>query len=131
MNAFFKSFKLSKNDCIFILLISVLAVVVYANASSAYSGADLPFTKPLEKFSKIISGPVASVIGLVGIVALAAGLMFGGEMGEFLKRSLYALCAACFIVCASQFLDFAGNGNTLPDDLSASSLQALTAMSQL
>lgn len=131
MNAFFKSFKLSKNDFIFILLIAVLAVVVYANASSAYSGADLPFTKPLEKFSKIISGPVAYAIGLVGLVALAIGLIFGGEMSEFIKRSLYGVCAACFIVCASQFLDFAGSGNVLPDVLNADAVQALKAMSQL
>src|SRR5262249_44454205 len=51
-----------------------------------------------------LTGPVAYAISIVAIVALGAGLAFGGEMSESMRRMLQVGIAVCLVVFAAQVM---------------------------
>src|SRR5215475_2917108 len=73
-------------------------------AFAANQGANLPWEGPLQTLVTSLTGPVAYAISIVAIVALGAGLAFGGEMSESMRRMLQVGIAVCLVVFAAQVM---------------------------
>ena len=73
-------------------------------AFAANQGNNLPWEGPLQTLVTSLTGPVAYAISIVAIVALGAGLAFGGEMSESLRRMLQVGIAVCLVVFAAQVM---------------------------
>jgi len=103
----------------------VVAVVLLFGAINPAHAADatdgggpgLPWEGPLAKLKQSISGPVAFVIALLGIVACGATLIWGGEVSEFTRRIIYVVLVVCIIVFANTMLTGAlFSGAIVPHD---------------
>ncbi|EJF82645.1 TrbC/VirB2 family protein [Bartonella rattimassiliensis] len=86
------------------LLCLILGDIAHASDAGAGGGASLPWEGPLKKLDKSISGPVAFVVSLLGLVAGGATLIFGGEISEFTKRIIYLVLVISVIVFARSLL---------------------------
>ncbi|WP_236823946.1 MULTISPECIES: TrbC/VirB2 family protein [unclassified Bartonella] len=89
---------------VFVLLFFLLRDMVYASDATAGGGVALPWETPLEKLRKSVSGPVAFAVSLMGLVAGGIALIFGGEVGEFVKRIIYLVLVISVIVFANTLL---------------------------
>ncbi|MDD3550664.1 conjugal transfer protein TrbC [Proteus vulgaris] len=92
-------------------LLLALTIVVLFGADPAHAadttgggGAGLPWEGPLDRLRQSISGPVAFVIALLGIIACGATLIWGGEISEFTRRIIYVVLVVCLIVFANTLL---------------------------
>jgi type IV secretion system protein TrbC len=117
-----------------------LAAMVLLSGVGAFAqnqGGNLPWEGPLQTLVTSLTGPVAYAISVVAIVALGAGLAFGGEMSESMRRMLQVGVAVCLVVFAAQVMtSWIGSGaetdsaSALPIGLLAcafASVAALTA----
>ena len=98
-------------------LVLLFGVIDLAHAADATEGggAGLPWEGPLAKLRQSISGPVAFVIALLGIIACGATLIWGGEISEFTRRIIYVVLVVCLIVFANTLLTGAlFSGATVP-----------------
>ena len=88
-------------------------------AFAANTGSNLPWEGPLQTLVTSLTGPVAYAISIVAIVALGAGLAFGGEMSESMRRMLQVGIAVCLVVFASQVMaSWIGQGaETVPGSM--------------
>lgn len=101
--------------CTFAILVLLAAPAHAADASGATGGPGLPWEGPLDKLRRSISGPVAFVIALLGIIACGATLIWGGEVSEFTRRIIYVVLVVCLIVFANTLLTGAlFSGATVP-----------------
>jgi len=99
----------------FILLVLIAAPAHAADATSSTGGPGLPWESALDTIKKSISGPVAFVIALLGIIATGATLIWGGEISEFSRRIIYVVLVVCIIVFANTLLTGAlFSGATVP-----------------
>jgi len=97
----------------------------HAADAQASGGAGLPWEGPLDKLKKSISGPVAFVVALLGIVACGAQLIWGGEVSEFTRRLVYIVLVVCVLVFANTLLTGAlFTGATIPDGMTLPALQS-------
>ncbi|WP_375609672.1 MULTISPECIES: TrbC/VirB2 family protein [unclassified Bartonella] len=87
-----------------LLLYLILGDIACASDATSGGGASLPWEAPLEKLKKSVSGPVAFVVSLLGLVAGGATLIFGGEVSEFVKRIIYLVLVISVIVFANTLL---------------------------
>lgn len=105
----------------------LLAIVMFlffllgdvANASEAQSaaGTSLPWEGPLKKLGDSITGPVAFGLSIMGLVAGGCALIFGGEIGEFIKRLVYLVLVISIMVFAKNLLSSSlFSGALVPDD---------------
>jgi type IV secretory pathway VirB2 component (pilin) len=85
---------------------SVAALLLLSNigAFATQTGGNLPWEGPLQTLVTSLTGPVAYAISVVAIVALGAGLAFGGEMNETMRRLLQVGLAVCCVVFAAQVM---------------------------
>lgn len=88
--------------------LTVLALITpdsaHAGAAGMGGGAGLPWEGPLDRLRQSISGPVAFVIALLGIIACGATLIWGGEISEFTRRIIYVVLVICLLVFANSLL---------------------------
>lgn len=68
------------------------------------SSTGLPWEDPLSAMVNSIKGPVAFGISVIAIVAAGAGLIFGGEIGGFLKTAIILALIISLIVLAVNVL---------------------------
>ncbi len=105
-----------KKNSIKYITIALFAMVLLSPelmAAGAGGGA-MPWEGPLTIIVTSITGPVAFGISVIGIVAAGAMLIFGGEIGQFLKSSIILVLVIALIVLATQFLSGAfGIGGAL------------------
>ena len=102
-----------------VFLVLVFGAINPAHAADATEGggAGLPWEGPLTELKQSISGPVAFVIALLGIVACGATLIWGGEVSEFTRRIIYVVLVVCIIVFANTLLTGAlFAGAVIPQD---------------
>lgn len=99
----------------YLLLLLFLFVFFGANELLASTGgSDLPFVGPLEKLKQAITGPVAKVISLIGVVAAGGGLLFGGsDMSGFMKTLVSLVLVISLILGAANIIDLAGGSSAL------------------
>ncbi|HHO82057.1 MAG TPA: conjugal transfer protein TrbC [Halothiobacillus sp.] len=103
--------------CATLLFFGAIEPVHAADAVGA-KGEGLPWEGPLEKLQKSISGPVAFIIALLGILATGATLIWGGEISEFTRRIIYVVLAVSIIVFANSLLSgVMFSGATVPEGI--------------
>lgn len=89
-----------------ILLVVIMAIFVFTPDLFA-SSAGMPWEGPLTQIRNSLSGPVAGVIALIGVVAAGAGLIFGSqEMGAFMKTIIYLILVISLVITANVVISF-------------------------
>ena len=71
------------------------------------STSGLPWEKPMTAISNSLSGPVAYSIGLIGIVASGATMLFGHDLPEFARKGAMVGLGAGTLVFAAPLLQSA------------------------
>jgi type IV secretion system protein VirB2 len=82
----------------------------------ARAGGSLPWETPLEAIRDSVTGPVAYAISLMGIVVAGAMLVWGGEIGDFVRRIIMLTLAISLIVFSANILAtlFSVSGAVIP-----------------
>ena len=88
----------------YILLTLLATMLLSPELMAAGAGGALPWEAPLTLIIASITGPVAFAISIIGIVAAGAMLIFGGEIGQFLKTIIILVLVIALIVTATNFL---------------------------
>ncbi|MDE3028648.1 MAG: TrbC/VirB2 family protein [Paracoccaceae bacterium] len=76
----------------------------HAADTTGGGGAGLPWETPLNQLKASMTGPVAFVISIVGVIAAGATLIWGGEVSEFARRIIYLIMVICVIIFANTLL---------------------------
>ncbi len=75
----------------FIAAIFLFVIVCAPFAANAGTAADpttdtaVPWTKGLGEFTKVLSGPTALLVSMIGLFFAGGILIFGGELGNFAR----------------------------------------------
>ena len=91
-------------SCRILLPLALLTLLVSAvwwppsAYAAATAGGALPWDTPLTTLKNDLTGPVAFTISLLAMVACGAALVFGGEIGEFIRRIVMLVLVCAFIV---------------------------------
>lgn len=80
------------------------AVLLGCAVEASAGGTGLPWDGPIEKLSNGLSGPVAFLFALGGMVVLGIKWIFGGEMGAMTRSLLTAVAGIALLVFAADFL---------------------------
>jgi type IV secretory pathway VirB2 component (pilin) len=96
-----KSHKLAKSV---IGKLNFTAVFLMCAAQAHAGGTGLPWDGPIEKIAQGLSGPVAFLFALGGMVVLGVRWVFGGEMGSMTRSLLTAVAGIALLVFAADFL---------------------------
>ena len=85
-------------------------------AEASTGGGSLPWETPLETIRDSVTGPVAYAISLMGIVVAGAMLVWGGEIGDFVRRIIMLTLAISLIVFSANILAtlFSVSGAVIP-----------------
>jgi type IV secretion system protein VirB2 len=88
-----------------ILIASLTAFCIAPGlAEAGTGGGSLPWETPLEAIRDSVTGPVAYAISLMGIVVAGAMLVWGGEIGDFVRRIIMLTLAISLIVFSANIL---------------------------
>jgi type IV secretion system protein TrbC len=68
-----------------------------AIALAASGGTPLPWESPLTAVRDSLAGPVAMGISVIALVVAGGTLVFGGELGEFARKTLMLVLAIALI----------------------------------
>jgi type IV secretory pathway VirB2 component (pilin) len=85
--------------------ITSIALACALEAHASTSG--LPWEKPMTAIGNSLSGPVAYSIGLIGIVASGATMLFGHDLPEFARKGAMVGLGAGTLVFAAPLLQSA------------------------
>ena len=93
----------------FVKHVSLTATLSILAASPAFAatagGANaLPWEGPLGDIQRSLTGPVALAISVIALFAAGAGLVFGDEMSNFVKRVLIGVMSLALLIAGSTFL---------------------------
>src|SRR2546423_13120667 len=102
----------AKKIAAFLFPVLVLAVMDPASASTG-AATGLPWDAPLQTLQNDLTGPVATSISVLGLFAAGAALVFGEELGSFVRRALLLVGAIAFLVLGSNFLTGPGLSGAL------------------
>lgn len=88
-----------------VLLIVVGAVLALLAAEPALaSDTGMPWESALTKVRDSLTGPVALVISILGVVVCGGMLVFGGDLQEFTRRMIYLVLAIALLVSAASLI---------------------------
>lgn len=87
-----------------LMAIIVLAAIIEPAYASAAGGPGLPWEAPLTTLTNSIRGPVAFAISLLGIIVCGAMLIWGGEISEFMRRSVMLVLVIALLVLSTNVL---------------------------
>ncbi|KIO48649.1 TrbC/VirB2 family protein [Nitrosospira sp. NpAV] len=85
-------------------LFAVTGAAFASDAAGGMGGTGMPWEGPLLKLQRSVSGPVAFVIALLGIIASGATLIWGGEISQFARSMIYLVLVICIVVFANTML---------------------------
>ena len=80
------------------------ALLVGCALEAHAGGTGLPWDSPIEKISAGLSGPVAFLFALGGMIVLGVRWVFGGEMGAMTRSLLTAVAGIALLVFAADFV---------------------------
>lgn len=90
-----------------LITLTICLVVLAADAALASTGGiGAKYETGLEKFAGSITGPVAFWVSVIGMAAAGFGLVFGGELGGWIKTACYIIIVVGFIVSASNIYQY-------------------------
>lgn len=95
-----------KNKNTLFLLALVAIVAIFGQEVMA-----APWETGLSKLQKSLTGPVASGLALIGIVASGGMLIFGGEISGFLKSAIYLVLVVSIILGANKVISMVNNSH--------------------
>ena len=89
-----------------------MRLVAFALVQAGFTGAafagggggGLPWEAPLQTLANSLTGPVALGISIIAMAAAGGTLIFGGELGEFTRKSLLLVLAISFLVFGAGFM---------------------------
>lgn len=87
-----------------LMAVVVLAAMIDPAYASAAGGPGLPWEAPLTTLTNSIRGPVAFAISLLGIIVCGAMLIWGGEISEFMRRSVMLVLVIALLVLSTNVL---------------------------
>lgn len=85
-----------------------LFVLATSRSVLASTGGGLPWDTPLQTLQNDLTGPVATAVSVLALFAAGAALVFGEEMGPFVRRALLLVVAIAFLVLGNNFLSALG-----------------------
>lgn len=86
------------------LLLIVCAIASIVFCDSALAATSMPWDTGITNIQESLTGPVATGISLIGLIAAGAMLVFGGEISVFLKQLIYLVLAISLILCGNSFI---------------------------
>jgi type IV secretion system protein VirB2 len=86
------------------LLLIVCAIASIVFCDSALASTSMPWDTGIKNIQESLTGPVATGISLIGLIAAGAMLVFGGEISGFLKQLIYLVLAISLILCGNSFI---------------------------
>lgn len=86
------------------LLLIVCAVASIVFCDSAFASGTMPWDTGIKNIQESLTGPVATGISLIGLIAAGSMLVFGGEISGFLKQLIYLVLAISLILCGNTFI---------------------------
>ena len=84
------------------LIFAILPTAAFAGGAGG--GAGLPWEGPLQTVTDSLTGPVAIAIGTVAFFVAGGMLIFGSEIGDFAKRTIYAVLAASLMLLGGNLI---------------------------
>lgn len=88
-------------------LFFITAILAFVCLEPAFAGS-APWETGLTKLQDSLTGPVATGLALIGIVAAGGMLLFGGEISGFMKSVVYLILVISLIICADKVLTMVG-----------------------
>jgi type IV secretion system protein VirB2 len=85
-----------KTGLLFLLLLMALVLPDIAHAASA-GGGSMPWDTPLTTLRDDLTGPLAFTMSLLAFVVAGVALIFGGEMGHFIRGVVMAVMVAAML----------------------------------
>ncbi len=85
-----------------------LLAIVTLKPVLASTGGGLPWDTPLQTLQNDLTGPVATAVSVMALFAAGAALVFGEELGPFVRRALLLVVAIAFLVLGTNFLSALG-----------------------
>lgn len=76
---------------------------VAAHAANFGQGA-LPYEQPLAVLLQSVTGPIAFTMSVIGIVVAGIALIFGGNLGGFIKQMVMLVLAISVVVGATNLM---------------------------
>lgn len=73
-------------------------------AAAGVGGGGLQWEAPLQKLAASIQGPVAYIISLLGMVVCGGILIWGGEIGDFVRQLFRVVLAISVLVFSAALL---------------------------
>lgn len=95
---------LDKKWCFGLWTVVVLAALMSGEAHASTGAGGVPWEGPLLIIVNSLKGPVAIGIGIIGFVVAGGTMVFGGEMGDFGRRSAMLALVVSVLVLATNFL---------------------------
>lgn len=100
------------------ILAALLLVTLPHIANAATAGGALPWETPLTTIQTSLTGPVAISIAVIAIAVAGAMLIFGGEINNFARMTIYVVLVLGLLVMANNLLTtLYGTGAIVPDSL--------------
>ena len=87
------------NGCTVLVALMLTAPVAFAGTTTG-----LPWETPLTTIMNSLTGPVALAVSLIAITVTGGMLVFGGDLGEFARRSILLVLIIGLIVAAASVL---------------------------
>ncbi len=91
------------------LMLRILLVfglfLIAGDVFASEGGGGLPYESHMESLRGSISGPVAGALSLLGIVGAGGMLIFGGDIGGFMKTVIFVVLVASLIMGAGSMVD--------------------------
>lgn len=99
---------ITRSMLIYMLILAAVTILLLApdlaHASTSGGSDALPWESPLTKFVNSLKGPVAFVISLCALMACFYQLMWGGEMSEFSRKSIFVVMGISGLAFATSLL---------------------------
>lgn len=90
--------------CAALLASFMLAWLASGAGAAPTADSALPWDTPIERISGAISGPVAFLFALGGLIVLGVRWIFGGDMGGMTRALLSTIIGICLLVLAVRFI---------------------------
>jgi type IV secretion system protein TrbC len=105
--------KVNRMSTTTVLIICVLIGITFlpADAMASTGGGGLPWESPLTTLKTSLTGPVAFVISILGIVGCGGVLIFGGQINDFIRTTIFIVLVAGLLVAANNVLSGLGYGS--------------------
>jgi type IV secretory pathway VirB2 component (pilin) len=81
--------------------------------AAATGGGTMPWDTPLQTLRTDLTGPTATSISFIGIVAIFAVLIFGGELNHFFRSLCYVVLLVAVLVGANTIFSALGIAGAL------------------